>query len=767
MKNRGGTIQKFITVLSLLIIGCLILANISTIPADSEKPIVYDPTEEIPPASMRSLDDLCNLVEPQNWWKNARFDPCQPQRNLPTSFDWRDFGGDPPIRDQGSCGGCWAFATTGALECNIKIKHNRSVDLSEQWLINCNTDGWNCDGGWFAHEYHMWKTDPCGATGAVLEQYVPYTALNDPCNCPYPHDYYINNWSYIGNDYSIPPVDSIKQAILDHGPVSVAITTNLAFQQYTGGVFNSHSPLAVNHAVVLVGWNDTQGTNGVWLLRNSWGPAWGENGYMRIEYGCSSVGYAACYVNYTPSLLEFKLPNGVPEILTPGIPANFTLEIIEIGDILINSTPTLHYRYDNGSYQSIPLMPLGNNHYKAILPPAICGDSPEYYISAQGSASGIHTYPYDAPNTTFSSFVGFLSQFYFDDFENDTGWTVSNDVNLIDGEWERGIPIGGGDRGDPPTDYDGSGYCYLTDNVDGNSDVDGGITYLISPKINLSDGYIAVINYAIWYTNYFGINPHADYFDVYLSNDDGVNYQLVESIGPYSVAAWIPYRLVVNEYMTPTDSMRLVFAASDLGLGSIVEAGVDTCYAYTLTCMNFVPISNLSSGWNMISLPFNQSINKNLIYVNFNDTFYSWDEAVQNNIIVNFIFGWNRTLQASEIIEELKPGFSYWSYAFEPCSFYGKGVENIIYESYITAVLKFWNLLNSPYNFPVNKTNLSIFYNNQWYTWNDAVNASIILPFVYAWNCNTQGYVLTNIFQPGKGAWLYSYQPCSIYDLQV
>lgn len=117
---------------------------------------------------------------------------------------------------------------------------------------------------------------------------------------PYNHPYLLNSWEYIGNSYSIPTVTQIKQAIFSYGPVSVGIYVNPAFQSYSGGIFNVSENKTINHGVVLVGWDDSQGKNGVWILRNSWGSDWGENGYMRIEYGCSNVGYAANYVVYQP-----------------------------------------------------------------------------------------------------------------------------------------------------------------------------------------------------------------------------------------------------------------------------------------------------------------------------------------------------------------------------------------------------------------------------------------------------------------------------------
>jgi hypothetical protein len=250
------------------------------------------------PASDQPLEQLCGLVLPADWQAGARFVEPPPRLGLPTSFDWRALGGCTPVRNQGGCGSCWAFATVAPLECNILIRDGVSVDLSEQWLLSCNLSGYTCSGGWFAHEYHEWQTDSCGGTGAVLESAFQYVASRVPCGCPYAHPYSIDGWAYVGTTGGVPSTAAIKQAIMDYGPVSVAVCVTTAFVNYNGGVFNACSGGTVNHAVALVGWDDNQGANGVWILRNSWGPSWGENGYMRIEYGCSSVGYAACFVEY-------------------------------------------------------------------------------------------------------------------------------------------------------------------------------------------------------------------------------------------------------------------------------------------------------------------------------------------------------------------------------------------------------------------------------------------------------------------------------------
>jgi len=263
-------------------------------------------------ATRRPMEELCGLVIPDDWWVGARFDPCTPPRGLPSAFNWCDLGGCTPVKNQGGCGSCWAFATIGPFECNILIRDGVTVDLSEQWLVSC-TEAGSCEGGWY-HEAFKYLvegglTDPCGDSGAVLEQYSPYVAWDKPCGCPYPHDYFLAGWAVIGSTGEVANTGAIKQAIIEHGPVAVAVHVNDAFHAYDGGIFNGCADGVINHAVTLVGWDDDQGSDGVWYLRNSWGAGWGEDGYMRIEYGCSRVGYAASYIEY-----------GIPDCNGNGIP---------------------------------------------------------------------------------------------------------------------------------------------------------------------------------------------------------------------------------------------------------------------------------------------------------------------------------------------------------------------------------------------------------------------------------------------------------------
>jgi inhibitor of cysteine peptidase len=252
--------------------------------------------------------------------------------SLPAYKNWCDEGDCTPIRDQGSCGSCWAFSVVGALESAILKTDGVSRDLSEQYLVSCNGYGYSCAGGSYpAHYYHQ-NAIPSGesSAGAVYETNFPYTATDSSCNTtlqPHAHHERINSWSYVS--YSTPTTAQIKQAILDHGPISASICAGNNFQNYKGGVLSASDntcSYGTNHAIVLVGWDDSKGTSGAWRLRNSWGTHWGESGYMWIAYGVSAVGSDANYVVYqggtanptaTPTKAPTQTPTPVPTATPP------------------------------------------------------------------------------------------------------------------------------------------------------------------------------------------------------------------------------------------------------------------------------------------------------------------------------------------------------------------------------------------------------------------------------------------------------------------
>jgi len=204
----------------------------------------------------------------------------------------------------------------------------------------------------------------------------------------------------------------------------------------------------------------------------------------------------------------------------------------------------------------------------------------DWYISVQSTDGNTIFSPGNAPKSTWSGIA--LSGYevnYEDDFETDLGWSVSGDAT--DGQWDRGIPVGGGDRCDPATDGDGSGSCYLTDNTDGNSDVDGGTTILTSPTMDASEA--PVISYYRWYSNGTdcdGADPQNDIFEVDISDDGGATWMNLETVGPGGSEVngnwyFVEYDLANVQGFEPTANFQVRFVCGDLNAGSVIEAAVD------------------------------------------------------------------------------------------------------------------------------------------------------------------------------------------------
>jgi predicted secreted protein len=250
---------------------------------------------------------------------------------LPDNFSWGDTGKLTPVRDQGACGTCWAFSAAGIMESDMLIAGGPSQDLSEQYLVSCNNDGFNrlegginaaysCDWGgwsWDAHDYHI---DQIGRNsnpvGAVLESIFPYTSGGGSIPDCYTisaadHPYKLTSKAYVypSNIHSVPPVDTLKQAIYDHGPISVDMCAGPTFQSLDNGYAligdeSDHCPYSsgINHAVILVGWYENPTYGGFWIVKNSWGTGWGSDGYGYVKWGISHIGYEANYVTYPLTL---------------------------------------------------------------------------------------------------------------------------------------------------------------------------------------------------------------------------------------------------------------------------------------------------------------------------------------------------------------------------------------------------------------------------------------------------------------------------------
>lgn len=295
------------------------------------------------------------------------------------------------------------------------------------------------------------------------------------------------------------------------------------------------------------------------------------------------------FAERTTQLLAFSLAAPLPAYVPAAQTNDLDVNIVEGVGELDGSSVTLHARVGgSGAFTASAASPVGGETFRVSLPPAPCGEIIEFFVTAQTIAGQTLAFPSQGEASPFGVEAAEISVAFADDFETDQGWSVSGDVSGTgSGEWARGAPNGGGDRGDPASDFDGSGLCYLTGADDGNTDVDGGTTVLTSPAMDASAMPEAVLSYARWFSNTAGGSPNEDVMVVEISGNNGASWVEVETVGPTgaeSGGGWFTREVRVADYVTPSAQVRVRFSASDLGSGSVVEAGVDAVHMQEAGC---------------------------------------------------------------------------------------------------------------------------------------------------------------------------------------
>lgn len=192
----------------------------------------------------------------------------------PPSWDWTKHGAVTKVKNQGACGSCWAFSATGAIEGAHYIKNQELVSFSEQYLVDCAHNGnFGCDGGFMTNAMDYVKQH-----GIPTEENYPYHATDQRCKK-----------KIKGELYKIADYKVLKQNANEFvkgtytTPVALGIEAD-EIMFYDSGVFDDEEcGTEIDHGVLLVGYGSSEKGEPYWLVKNSWGPGWGENGYIKFK----------------------------------------------------------------------------------------------------------------------------------------------------------------------------------------------------------------------------------------------------------------------------------------------------------------------------------------------------------------------------------------------------------------------------------------------------------------------------------------------------
>ncbi|XP_054719292.1 LOW QUALITY PROTEIN: dipeptidyl peptidase 1-like [Uloborus diversus] len=255
----------------------------------------------------------------------SRIDSLQPSRHprppliltkmskvsptLPAEFDWRNVSGInyvSPVRNQGSCGSCYAFSSLAMLESRLRIMTNNSlkVTFSPQDIVSCSDYSQGCEGGFPYAIAGKYAQD----FGVVPEDCFPYEGHDGDCNAKKCKRYYVARYKYVGGYFGGCNEELMKLDLLQNGPLTVAFEVYPDFMNYAGGIYHHTGVGArfnpfylVNHGVLITGYGiSNESGEKFWIVKNSWGTGWGENGYFRIRRGTNECNIESMAVSAIP-----------------------------------------------------------------------------------------------------------------------------------------------------------------------------------------------------------------------------------------------------------------------------------------------------------------------------------------------------------------------------------------------------------------------------------------------------------------------------------
>nr|XP_033497524.1 cathepsin K [Epinephelus lanceolatus] len=223
-------------------------------------------------------EKMTGLLVPVNRERSFTMDLDDRVTRLPKTVDYRKKGMVTAVKNQGSCGSCWAFSSAGALEGQLAKKTGQLMDLSPQNLVDCVTENDGCGGGYMTNAF-KYVVDNGGIDS---EEAYPYIGEDQPCR------YNSTGMAAQCKGYKEIPEGNehaLAMALFKHGPVSVGIDATLSsFQFYTKGVYYDRNcnKEDINHAVLAVGFGQNTKGKKYWIVKNSWGETWGNKGYIMM-----------------------------------------------------------------------------------------------------------------------------------------------------------------------------------------------------------------------------------------------------------------------------------------------------------------------------------------------------------------------------------------------------------------------------------------------------------------------------------------------------
>jgi C1A family cysteine protease len=206
-----------------------------------------------------------------------------------SSVDWVDSGAVTGVKDQGSCGSCWSFSTTGAIEGAYQRKTGELVSFSEQNLVSCDTMDSACNGGLMDYAF-QWIQENGGLCKESDYPYVSGGGSVPSCDtsCEKVEGSAVTKWTDVDQS------DEALMEALDIGPVAIAIEADESnFQYYSSGVLTASCGSNLDHGVLAVGYGTMDGTD-YYRVKNSWGTSWGDNGYIYFERGGNAESAGKC-----------------------------------------------------------------------------------------------------------------------------------------------------------------------------------------------------------------------------------------------------------------------------------------------------------------------------------------------------------------------------------------------------------------------------------------------------------------------------------------